>query len=148
MKKTLAVVAVSAALAVAAVPGSAAPKKRSARVERARYNFTEGTIGADGARGHMWIGGARFEVRPGDRTVGVVITDQTGLPVPGMVMQDVDGDHMADVEHRFCGATEAPVAVRAKTEVIVEVAAGTCGDRPVSTGTTGTIEATFRATAR
>ena len=148
MRRTLAIAALSTTLALGAVPGAAAPKQRSSRVERARYNFTDGTVGQEGARGRISLGGASFDVRPGDRSVTLVVTDQTGLPVPGVVLQDVDGDRLPDLEDRFCGETKTPIAIRAKSEIVVDIGAGSCGDRPVSAGTSGTIEATFRATRR
>ena len=148
MRKTLVVAAVCTALTLASVPGAAAPKQRSSRVERARYNFTDGTVGEGGASGQISLGGAYFDLRPGDRFVSIVVTDQTGLPVPAVVLQNLDGDPNPEVEDRFCNATDAPIQIHAKTEIVVDIEASSCGDKPVSTGTSGTIEATFLATNR
>ena len=91
--------------------------------------------------------GVHFKARAAERFVSVTIEDDSGLPIPARVAQDLDGDRRDDVNHEFCGSTAEPVAIEPGARVSVWMAHGSCNDvtDPSSLGgwTTGTITATF-----
>lgn len=78
------------------------------------------------------------EARPaaGEKTVSIVLEDETGRPVAGAVHQG------KNVLGEICGATEAPLQLVGRQPVHVHVYAGP-GCTDVSVPTTGTVTFTF-----
>jgi hypothetical protein len=82
-------------------------------------------------------GGACFDLKPGENTVSVEVTDESGVPVRGRIMLRGKPDVF------FCGATKAPVALPARQgEVPVSLGIEGCGGQP-AVPTRGVIAATF-----
>jgi hypothetical protein len=88
-----------------------------------------------------------FRARPQESLVTVAIADDSGLPVPARVTQDLDGDGAADTTHEFCGSTADAVAIEPGVPVEVVRLEGSCEGLtdPTRYGarTTGTVTATF-----
>ncbi len=115
-----------------AAPGLAETRKRT---EMITYDSPSGAHVMD----HLWVEvGPVPETRParGESAVAVVLEDNSGRPVAGVVHQ---GKHtLAEI----CGATEAPVPLMNRQPVHVHIYSGpACGD--VSLPTQGTATFTF-----
>ena len=63
------------------------------------------------------VGGVAFDTKRHERYIDVKITDATGLPVPGFVGQDPDGDDSVDGVF-FCGSIK-DVSIQGGVEVVV-----------------------------
>jgi hypothetical protein len=82
-------------------------------------------------------GGACFELRQGERTVSIEVSDESGVPVRGRIVLRGRPDVF------FCGATKAPVALPARQgEVPISLGIEGCGGQP-AVPTRGVIAATF-----
>lgn len=125
-------------LGLSAAVGQAAPGQRV--VEK---NYEPVYFIPNGTAGSIYSSnGVRFRPKAGERFVSVSITDNTGLPVPARIEQDIDGDDKADIKLTFCGATEAPVEIVPDARVVVWMIDGTCDDT-AGGWTTGVMTATF-----
>lgn len=95
-----------------------------------------------------------FDLRKGEKSVSVMILDDSERPVSGVVTQWVRtggneagpasaGTYEAVTWHRFCTRTEAPVPVKPKLRVRIIVMEGTCMDGTPSLPTSGDIVMDF-----
>ena len=94
-----------------------------------------------------------FAINPGETSVTVTITDDSGLPTYGTVGQDYNDDGLTDSATNFCGSTTVPFAVEDEVplgvaEIIVFPHAGPgLGNDLMSpcagAGTSGTVTADF-----
>lgn len=127
-----AVVASSALLILVAAPAAGGPRERT---ESVHYEVTSGMQVGDTLTLQV---GQLPQARPAarERTVSIVLEDDSGRPVAGAVHQ---GDHeLADI----CGATDAPVRFVTREPVHVHILTGPgCSD--VSVPTQGTVTFTF-----
>ena len=133
---------VSLSLVVISLAGSAVGSQRAERVERIDYiaGGVYGVVGVSGAGTH-YIGAARF---PGgdEKFLSVEIVDESGRPILAEVTQDLQGNIQPEVVHEICGGTTAPVPIEPRTEVIVYLYNGQCG-QSASVPTSGTVTGTF-----
>lgn len=95
-----------------------------------------------------------FDLRKGEKSVSVMILDDSERPVSGVVTQWVRtggnaagpgsaGTYEAVTWQRFCTRTAAPVPVKPKLRVRIIVMEGTCMDGTPSLPTTGDIVVDF-----
>ena len=131
MNKAIKAAVVSIAMILAAAPATGSPRERT---ETVPYE-TPGTHFMDA----VWVEvGPTSEAvpMPGERTVSVVLQDESGRPVAAALHQ---GDHDLGV---FCGETGKPVRLVNRKPVHVHVYNGPgCSD--VSVATQGTATFTF-----
>lgn len=76
-----------------------------------------------------------FRARPGEESLTITLTDDTGRPVRGRVQ--IGGEVF-----EFCAETSEPIAVTAGQKISVHAIFGQC-DTGFSIATEGTITATF-----
>lgn len=120
-----------------AVGEDAAAARRRARVEVEVYEATAlGILYVDPTAAAFAPDEVSFFPEPGERQVSVVLEDETGLPVRGIVVQ-------GEAYERFCGETKEPFAITPDEAVQVRVYTGPC-DGGVGVTTTGTVRATFK----
>ncbi|HEX2295671.1 MAG TPA: hypothetical protein VHN37_10225 [Actinomycetota bacterium] len=134
-----------AILTVVLAAGSALAGASGRRVEREyRPAETHPSFPQGGIRSSSTV---TFRPRAHERSVMVVVQDDSGLVVPGQVLQDLDGDGDADRTHEFCGSTSEAVAIDPNAPVKVARYHGSCDDPadPMQLGawTKGTVTATF-----
>lgn len=124
---------VTAVLIASAAPSLADEQERT--VTRP-YTITRGHIQFS-SHGVAWMGTQAefFRARPGEQSVTISLTDNTGTPVRGRV------DLGADVVE-FCSETPEPIAVAPRQKFGVHAIFGLC-DAGVSIATEGTITVTF-----
>jgi len=136
MRKVLAA-SVCTVLALVLVPEASAER---ARTDQRRYNYFEVGAGRVGGR----IGNAvDFDTYAEERSLRVVIEDQSGLIVNGDIRQDVDGDGTYELISHFCGATKRAVRITAGFPVRVGLREGPCRDGGAPLGISGVVKATF-----
>jgi len=136
------VVVATVALALAAVPATAAPGARTATATYTTPGGVEPVLSGDSDINGTRYGSATVFTRRGETRVDIVATDTNGLPVAFEIAQDTDGDGAKDwYSGPFCGRTPAAVRFKAqRRELIVLINAGECG-AGVSAPTTGTVTA-------
>ncbi len=132
MRRMLTLV-LAASMTLVALPSLAGDGERTA--SRA-YTITRGHIQFS-STGAAWMGtqAESFRARPGEESVMISLTDDTGRPVRGRV--EIAGDVV-----EFCSETAAPIDVSAGQKISVHAIFGQC-DGGFSIATEGTITATF-----
>ncbi|MEA2499005.1 MAG: hypothetical protein QOH26_1410 [Actinomycetota bacterium] len=138
MKKTIAVILMTALIGAAFIAAPAdAGRKRNRKVTGV-YNGGAGV----GTIYAINFGGAKFPTKSTERYVKVKLTDATGQPVGFSVGQDPDGDSSADILGKGCGKTKGSVPIQGGVDVIIFVGElEACGDPTI--GTQGEIAAVF-----
>ena len=138
------ITALTAALALAALPGFAQAGRRATRTESGTYyaGGIQGVIGVNSAAQES-VGGVRL-TGGAERFVSISVEDATGLPISGEIGQNLDSDASPEISYMFCGATEKPVKINPNVEVFVYLYEGTCGTDP-SLPTSGEVVAEFSA---
>ena len=148
MKRTLLIITVIGLLgALLVAPEAVAAKKKKPRVFEGTYTCPCGFQVA--GQGPGWRlgsgeGGFQIPVMAGESTIGLEITDDSGLPVYFSITQDVDGDGTI-YEHTVvegCGKTKEPGTLEKGAPITVFVYSGTC-DTGVAVATGGTFKATL-----
>lgn len=127
----------------------AAKKKKKPRIYEGTYSCPCGVHVASGF-GAAWRlssgeGGFEVAVLSGEKTIGIEITDDSGLPVFFQITQDVDGDGTV-YEHDVamgCGKTEEPGVLEPGAPIIVFVQSGNCDNSGPALATGGTFTATL-----
>jgi hypothetical protein len=158
MRARLTAVLATAALVVTATGAfgaTAEPRRATMPYAPTDLNFS---VGAPEEESVAWTGGVEalyeFELKKGEKSVDVFIQDDSEMPVGGVVSQwKMNGSQQAGQAsattgeavtwHRFCGATEAPVAVKPKLPVRITVYEGTCMNGTPSAPTSGQIVVDF-----
>lgn len=87
-----------------------------------------------------------FQTEPGERTVEISITDQSGNTVAAAVQIDRDGDGRVDGEWTFiCNETTRPISIPTSGDAVlyVEINGGACADGTDSNPVAGTVAAVF-----
>ncbi|MEA2453090.1 MAG: hypothetical protein QOG04_1800 [Actinomycetota bacterium] len=139
MRKTINIVLAGAILlAIPAVAGASRARSASGEYNTVTLNTDE----LPSAQGRF-SNGVSFPLKPGERFVSVVVTDEHADKVLAVVGQDLDGDGVDDSEVEICGSSMSPIKVKPGFDVTVWVQEGTCEDGAPSTPTFGTVEATF-----
>jgi hypothetical protein len=157
-KRTMAVCALLATLALASSPVEAAKPRRA----RGNYVFSPADNFAVGGPGPVPTAFTSdssktytFDLRKGERYVSVSLVDEGEGDVAGSVSQWVmdkwygdEGGTGAGTGHAvtyvsFCNRTESPVKLKKKIEVEIMVVTGTCEDGTPSTPTNGSITLDF-----
>lgn len=139
-------VAVVVAIAVPSLDALAASgKRRHERVERVTYYGpgvgTEPTGGEACHVGLQW-GCVGWFVLAGERFVTLEIDDALGQKVSATFYEYDDDRYLG--ERSFCGATEKPLRLRAKTKfAVVFLFVGPCEDGSPAVASTGEVTATF-----
>ena len=121
--------------------GAHAGKARTATGEYNTFVIEPGEEG--GVVAGQFSNGVAFKVRPGERFVTAVLTDESGLPARATVGMDHDGDGFAEDTTEFCGETDAPVRVHPGMKVVVAAQEGPCEDGTMAMSTFGTVTVTF-----
>lgn len=121
--------------------GAHASKSRTASGEYNTFVIEPGEEG--GVVAGQFSNGVAFKVRPGERFVTAVLTDESGLPARATVGMDHDGDGFAEDTTEFCGKTDAPVRVHPGMRVVVAAQEGPCEDGTMAMSTFGTVKVTF-----
>jgi hypothetical protein len=134
--------ALTVALAVVALP--AASQAKRSRTDSGEYNAVVANTDPAGpsAQGHI-TNGVAFTPRAGERFVSIVVQDESGLPAPAVVGQDLDGDGVDDVTQDICGQSASPIAFKRGIDVVVWAQEGPCEDGTMGAATFGTVTATF-----
>ena len=97
-------------------------------------------------QGQQGAGCVSFQTEPGERTVEISITDNSGGPVAAWVQVDRDGDGDVDGEWTaICNATRTPMTIPTTGDAVVhvEINGGACPDGTDSNPTSGTVAAVF-----
>lgn len=153
--RLISVFALAAVVATSAIGVAAMPRRAMLRYTATDDNFTVGTpqeyqvVGTGDPNANY-----DFAIRKGDKSVSVMILDDSERPVSGIVTQwEQDGEtaagpatatsYHAVTWQRFCTKTEAPVALKPKLPVRIIVMEGTCMDGTPSAPTTGDIVVDF-----
>lgn len=119
----------------------------AARTVRAPYVTPGGVSGI--TAGETVVNGASYgavtiRTMRGERTIGVSVADETGLPVAAELAQDTDGDGANDRAFAaFCGKAHGIAVPSPGRPVVVYIQAGTCGTGAISAPTRGTVTATL-----
>lgn len=132
-----------AAVAALASPASATLSTTRDRIVNAEYTSPGGVadvIGNDATIQGKELGAATIYTRRDEVTIVATLTDRTGLPVAGDLVQDTDGDGVPEATlASFCGKTAKPVRLKKRgVPVLVHVLAGACG-AGASAPTTGMV---------
>ena len=153
--RLVSLLALAALVGTAATGAAALPRRDMLGYSATDDNFT---VGAPEEHAVAGTGDAEmqydFDLRKGEKSVTVMILDDSERPVSGVVTQwERDGGQeagpaSASTYHavtwqRFCSRTEAPVPVKPKFPVRIIVMEGTCMDGTPSVPTTGDIVVDF-----
>jgi hypothetical protein len=136
--------------ATSAVVALIVPAGASATHSRTVHRSYTAPVGVQGQlagvvtyNGAIVLGGFDVKTSPRDKFVNVTLADQSGLPVPAELAEDVSGNGNMNTLATFC--THSPGAVRLQhpgANLVVYVLAGTCATTP-SAPTTGSGDVTL-----
>jgi hypothetical protein len=146
------VVAVAGVLVAGIVWSQAAEARSASRTAVASYSSPAiGLLGQGGfgqCDGEDGVGCVLFFTRPAESHVTVKITDMSGQPVYGTVVQSTTnpgGYGLVQGTQRgaFCGKTKKPIAIKGGQRVAVYLYEGPGPDGCPGLATQGTVKATF-----
>lgn len=133
------------ALGAAVAPASASdPASRHVQASYALPTSVRGVSYNDAEIQFTTYGSAKALLHSADRYATVEVLDRTGVPVPFLLSEDLNGSGGGSWDlGEFCGRS-TKVRLRPAVSLMVYLEVGTCAGRPAS-ATTGTANFTFDA---
>lgn len=135
---------------VAAAGEAAQPRRATLRYDLDDVGHSFGVPGHQGFGAYDRSGAYEFPLRRGERSVSVMVLDDTERTIAGAVVQWVKDSQTgqasfghATTYEKFCGRTAAPVEVDPGITVQVILQKGACEDSTPSAPTTGEIVVDF-----
>ena len=116
----------------------------SDRVETYDYNMPGS---AEGPQVYGEFGAVNVKSKMGEKTIEATIEDTTGEPQAVVVFEATRKHHDFKEIGRFCGSTDAPIAIhggRQLTFSFVSRVPNDCGATPVGQATVGTLTVTYQ----
>ncbi len=132
-------------------PKPAEPARQNAepRSQTKSYSLAGAPVGGGTTSCDRQTEGAgcvRFDAEPGESSVSLSISDNSGATVAAWVQIDRDGDGTIDGDWtRLCNETRAPIAIPddGRAVIWVELDSGTCADGRDSNPVSGSVTAVF-----